>query len=190
MYTTQLDMTMDTTPACIEDLFRSYYPAVYRLALAILNDSQEAEDIAQETFLRAGPALGSFRQECNPKTWLFSITANLCRSQIRKHRAHRALETALKSIQALFSGGRDPEETLLQVEQEDLLVESVRRLDEKHRIPLLLFYVEDMPAEEIAQALQVNLGTVHSRLHYARRQLLNQIQTGGPIQRKAQEVGS
>ncbi len=190
MYTTQLDMMIESAPLCIEDLFRSYYPAVYRLALAILNDPQEAEDIAQETFLRAGQALGGFRQECNPKTWLFSIAANLCRSQIRKHHTRRMLETAVKSIQVLFSGERDPEETLLQVEQEDLLIQSVRDLDEKHRVPLLLFYAEEMSTEEIAQALQISLGTVHSRLHYARRQLLSQVQTGGPLQRKAQEEGS
>jgi RNA polymerase sigma-70 factor, ECF subfamily len=159
----------------IDQLARLYYPAVHRLALSIMDDWQEAEDAAQESFIAAFRVLSSFRHESSLKTWLFSITVNICRGMLRKRRVQRTLRSLLQGLQP---PSQSPEEATIEHEAEARLWAEVDRLDEKHRLPLILHYVHELKAGEIAQVLDTTEGTVHSRLHYARRQLHSRLVTG------------
>jgi RNA polymerase sigma-70 factor, ECF subfamily len=186
--------TKPMQPLEIEELIRSYYPAVVRLALSILDNGQpgsavrdEAEDAAQETFIAAARSLDEFHGSSSPKTWLFAIAINNCRSRLRKRRASQALAAALASIQRVLGGGDmpgagDPQRLAERAERDALLWAAVDGLDEKHRLVVVLRYAHELTAAEIAQALDISEGTVHSRLHYARQKLAGQLRQSAALE--------
>ena len=157
--------------ACPEDLVKTYYAPVYRLCLSILADVDEAEDATQECFILACAGLPSFRGESNLKTWLFAIAVNACRGMLRKRQRGRVLTSALGALIRLVGSGNSVEESAVRSDQHSALWAAVDRLDEKHRLPVILRYTQNLSVPEIARVLNVNEGTVHSRLHYAREYL-------------------
>ncbi len=172
-------MQMNERPSPdIDDLVRCYYSAVVRLAQSILVDGSsldDAEDAAQETFIAAARSLETYRGQASPKTWLFSIAINTCRSRLRRRKVQRRLVQALALAQQLF-GQRDiPEQCAEQSERDRQLWDAVDGLNEKHRMIIVLRYVHELSSAEIGQVLGITEGTVHSRLHYARQQLAGQL---------------
>jgi RNA polymerase sigma-70 factor, ECF subfamily len=162
-----------------ESLVREYYAYIRRLALTILDDggaeaSAEADDAAQETFITAYRALVGFRGRSSLKTWLTSIAVNACRARLRKRKLRQALQTTLRGLH-LTQRLASPEETAVQQEAHRHLWRAVDSLDEKHRLPVILRYVHEMSVPEIAASLGTNEGTIHSRLHYARKTLLDRL---------------
>ncbi|NUM44306.1 MAG: RNA polymerase sigma factor [Anaerolineales bacterium] len=169
----QLDR-MGTTH--IETLVQEHRAYIHRLCLSILNDTDEAEDITQETFVAALLALNQFRGDAHIRTWLSAIAINLCRDTLRKRKTRQTLHTVLKNLH-LLNPSPQPEDTYLQNETHAQLWHAVNALDEKHRLPVILHYAHNLPATEIAQILGLSEGTVYSRLHYARKQLLGGLKT-------------
>lgn len=159
----------------IESLVREYFPYIRRLAFSILDDFPEADDIAQETFISAHRALTGFRNEADPKTWLTAIAVNACRGRLRKRKAHQLLTSTLQSLHLQKRVSPTTEEHMIQTEADQSIWQAVDNLDEKHRIPIILRYVHELNVPEIARILHIDQGTVHSRLHYARRRLHDQL---------------
>lgn len=156
-------------PLAIERLVQAHQAEVYRLALSILDDPDEAEDAAQEVFVSALRSLDSFRGDASLKTWLFSIAINVCRNRLQRARSRGRLRQILES---LFRADQPhPESEAVRREAESELWRAVRALDDKHRIPLILRYYHDLPVAEIAETLGIPVGTVHSRLNHARERL-------------------
>ena len=155
----------------IERLVREHYAYVQRLALSILNDPDEAEDAAQETFIAAHRALGSFRGEAQTRTWLTTIAVNACRGRLRKRKVRQALHNTLAALHLQSALPSSPEQAALQSESDRQLWQAVDALDEKHRLPVILRYVHELSVPQIAAALNTSQGTIHSRLHYARLSL-------------------
>lgn len=155
----------------IEALMRRHYPAVHRLCASILNDPDEADDAAQESFIKAARHLESFRWEADMKTWLFRIAVNTSRGWLRKRRVQHGLQNALESLTRLFERPVDPEDSAVEADAHRRLWRAVDDLDESHRLPVLLHYVHDLSAAEIAEVMEIPVGTVYSRLHFARRML-------------------
>ena len=174
------------TAQALDSLVSEYYAYIRRLALTILDDGRavagaDAEDAAQETFITAHRALAGFRGRSSLKTWLTSIAVNACRARLRKRRTRQSLQSALQVLHRSMRLA-SPEETALQNEAHRRLWRAVDSLDEKHRLPVILRYVHELSVAEIAASLGTNEGTVHSRLHYARKELLDQL---GPWQEEA-----
>ncbi len=159
----------------IDDLVRTYYGSVVRLAFSILDDADEAEDAAQDAFIAAARALGDYRGMASPKTWLFTIAINTCRGRLRRRKARRTLEQALAAVQNLLGGGEPAAQRVERTERDRQLWAAVDQLDEKHRLVVILRYVHELSAAEIAGVMQITEGTVHSRLHYARQQLVGKL---------------
>ena len=159
----------------IEHLVREYFPYIRRLAYSILDDLPDADDAAQETFISAHRAWTGFRNESNPKTWLTAIAVNACRDRLRKRKAHQLLTSTLQSLHLQKRTSPTTEESIIQNEVDQSIWVAVANLDEKHRIPIILRYVHELNIPEIARILHINQGTVHSRLHYARRKLYAQL---------------
>ncbi len=158
-------------PAMIEALIQQYYAYLHRLAFSILGDDQEADDAAQESILRALQNLDRLQAETKMKSWLSIITVNIAHDLLRRRAARQRLQTLL-GWSGLFPNRQEsPEKTVLETETRTQLWQAVNDLDEKHRFPVILRFVHGMAVSEIAQALEVNEGTVHSRLHYAIRKL-------------------
>src|SRR5215203_5527850 len=102
----------------IERLVQTYHGAVYHLALSILDDSDEADDATQEVFVAALRALESFRGNASFKTWLFSITINMCRTRLQRHKNRGRLEQILQSLFQLNGRQAHPENEAIQSESD------------------------------------------------------------------------
>lgn len=159
----------------IEALVHNYYDSVYRLSIAILDDAEEAADAAQETFISAAQALDEFRGQSSLKTWLFAIAINQCRRQLGQRKRRQALVKAWEMARSLVARPTTLDEKMIHAERTATLLQAVAELKESHRLPIILRYSQGLTAPEIAQILQISEGTVHSRLHYARRQLRHKL---------------
>lgn len=153
----------------IERLVQAHQVDVYRLALSILDDPDEADDATQEVFISVLRGLDSFRADSSFKTWLFSITINICRSRVQRNKSRARLGQVLQS---LFRGEQThPESEAIKNEADSKLWQAVHTLGEKHRIPIILRYYHELSVAEIAEILGIPVGTVHSRLNHARERL-------------------
>lgn len=158
--------------ALAESLLSSHFADIHRLALSILGDADEADDVAQETFITALRHIDRYSPGTNMRGWLSTITVNLCRDRLRRQKARRRWSE-------LFSGGRGPshekprqmETRHIRREANAALWASVNALDEKHRLPVILRYANGFSVREVAEALRIPEGTVHSRLHHAIKKL-------------------
>ncbi len=158
--------------SAVELLVSQHQKTTFRLALSILEDPSEAEEAAQDALMAALGALDSYRGEASFNTWLHAITVNVCRNRLRKRQTWCRLNNIL---QAIFNTAGErtphPEEAVLQNESDRVLWKAVHSLGEKHRLPVILRYYHDCTVAEIAQILNVNEGTIHSRLSVARDRL-------------------
>ncbi len=170
--TTLLQRCQTGEAEAVRVMVESHQPAVYRLALSILDDPSEADEATQDTFVTALSALHTFRGEASFPTWLASIAVNLCRNRLRRRQARERLMRALQSLFRLAgAGSTHPEEIIVQHESGAAVRNAVDRLGEKHRLPILLHYYHGFSVSEIAQALKIREGTVLSRLHTGRERL-------------------
>jgi RNA polymerase sigma-70 factor (ECF subfamily) len=156
----------------IEALIRQHEAGVFRLALSIVGDQADAREITQETFIAALRGLPSYQERKSFKSWLYVIALNLSRSHLRKRRfleKLRATTTALFRLETQKQ--TSPEETVIHNEKEAAVWSELHKLDERHRIVVILRYYQDLSVTEISEILEINEGTVHSRLHTARERL-------------------
>jgi RNA polymerase sigma-70 factor (ECF subfamily) len=156
----------------IAQLIQEYQLGVFRLALSILNEPGEANEVTQDTFIAALNALRSYRENSSFKAWLYTIALNSSRSRLRKR---KALERLQHNLAAIFhvQSQRSPtlEDVVVGNEEDAALWKALERLGEKHRIPIVLRYYHDLSVSEIADILNIKEGTVHSRLSIARERL-------------------
>jgi len=153
-----------------ETLVITYQHRVFGVALRMLGSRAEAEDIAQETFLRAHRAVGEFRGEARLGTWLYAIASRLCLNRIASapRRLERADDAALLRLPA---PGADAASALERSELEAALQQAIAALPEERRIVVVLRDLEGLDYEEVAEVLGLPLNTVRTRLHRARLDL-------------------
>jgi len=153
-------------------LIRRYQNYVYRLCYLVMRNEQDAEDMTQETFVRACRALPHFeiRAEASFEAWLYRISVNCCRSRLRR-KWYQVLPWPDPAPQLVVEPEEQPERRLLRAERRDMVMEAVDTLGEKHRLVVILRYYAGLSNEEIAQVLKIPSGTVRSRLHTARQRL-------------------
>lgn len=158
-----------------EELVMTYQHRVFGVALRMLGSRAEAEEVAQEAFVRAHRALGEFRGDAKLSTWLYAITSRLCLNRLAsgERRLTRQGEDALLR---LSDAGPRPDAALEQRELESALGRAIAELPEDRRIVVVLRDIEGLSYEEIAQVLELELGTVRSRLHRARADLKEKLE--------------
>jgi RNA polymerase sigma-70 factor (ECF subfamily) len=156
----------------IARLVRGHQADVFRLALSVLNNPVEANEVAQDTFIAALAALKQYHEKSSFKAWLYTIALNISRSRLRKRKALERLQQTLTSIFRVHSQ-RPPtlEDTVIENEQDAALWKALETLGEKHRVPLVLRYYHDLTIREIAEIMNIKEGTVHSRLSIGRERL-------------------
>ncbi|MEM7333376.1 MAG: RNA polymerase sigma factor [Chloroflexota bacterium] len=154
-----------------EQLVQLYYPYIVRLIHSIIHDIAEAEDLAQETFIAALLNLDSEPQSINYKSWLSKIAVNKARDLLRRRSVRNRWQSLFTHSFRSTTQGRIPEEIASQNEVKKALWLAVESLPDKHRIPIILRFGHNLPIKEIADILEIREGTVHSRLHYAQKQL-------------------
>jgi RNA polymerase sigma-70 factor (ECF subfamily) len=156
----------------IETLVRQYEGSVFRLALSIVGETAEANEITQDTFIAALRALPAYEEQKSFKAWLFTITVNQSRSRLRKRKTLERLKASLTTLfHVEFQKQALPEEMVIQNEKEAALWRALQQMDEPHRMVVVLRYFHELSVMEIAEVLSISEGTVHSRLHNARAKL-------------------
>lgn len=152
-------------------LIEAYQGPVYNLAYRMLGNSGEAEEAAQEAFIRAYTRLDSYDPAHKFSTWLLSITSNFCIDQIRKRRAVLlSIDEPLPPHPALHSdNNKGPEAEYLAQEREQLVQGLLKELPDEYRQAVVLRYWYDMSYEEIADMQKTTVSAVKSRLFRARR---------------------
>lgn len=160
-------------------LVERYQRKVYSIAFEILRNREDAEDVAQEAFVKAYLSLQEFKGDSSFFTWLYRITYNMAldvrRRLLRRGGATQEFrEGALKEPEELapiLGKIAGPHEALLTQERLRLLQMALDSISEEHRTVVVLREVDGLSYEEIARITGINLGTVMSRLHYARKKL-------------------
>ena len=169
-----------------DELFQRYSSMVFRLAYHILGDREEALDVSQEVFLTIYRKLNTFRGESSLKTWIYCIAANRASNRCRwwnrlRRRGTVSLEEHLSNqpgqdhSRDLRSGVRNPEDELLLQEERQLVENALRRLPLQHRIAVIMRDIDGLSYEEIAESMQVSLGTVKSRIARGREMLKSRL---------------
>ncbi|MEP6920302.1 MAG: sigma-70 family RNA polymerase sigma factor [bacterium] len=160
---------------------------IYGLLYRLTENSEEARDLTQETFLRAFQNIGSFRGESDLRTWLYRIAINQARNRWRWWRRRRRDKTVsldspdaqgnkplLDTLRA--ERGQTPEQDTLAHEREQALRSALQSLSQAYRETVILRDIEGFSYEEIAQTLGVNVGTVKSRLARGRQELRQRLE--------------
>jgi RNA polymerase sigma-70 factor (ECF subfamily) len=169
-----------------------YQDRLYNALLRMVGEPEEARELVQETFTRALMKLSSFRGEAGPYTWLFRIGVNLAISQLRKNRRHRVFSLDRPS----GANGRDdagedqasslldrvardrgpaPSESLEATERNQQVLAALGRLDSEYRAVLVMRDIEGFDYQQMAQMLELPLGTLKSRLFRARLALRDEL---------------
>jgi RNA polymerase sigma-70 factor, ECF subfamily len=157
-----------------EELVSAYQHRVFGVALRMLGTRAEAEEIAQEVFLRAYRALADFRGEARLGTWLYGIASRLCLNRLASpdRRVTRG-DAVLIDVPA---GTPDAAAEVERAELDAALRAAIAELPDERRLVLVLRDVEGLSYEQIADTLALDPGTVRSRLHRARMQLKEKLE--------------
>lgn len=160
-----------------EQLVAKHRDKIYARAYSMMRNEEDAIDLSQEAWVKGWQRLVQFQGDSSFATWMTRIVINLCLDQLRKHKRHRTESIELMDEE---SGGVErqmpvvtvnPTERLERAELRQRIDKALSQLSETHRIALVLCEFEELEYKEIALAMNCSIGTVMSRLFYARRKL-------------------
>ncbi|MCM3719454.1 RNA polymerase sigma factor SigW [Fictibacillus phosphorivorans] len=158
----------------IVDLFKD---KIYRHCFRMVGNGHEAEDLAQETFLRAYRNISKYNNEYKFSTWIFRIATNLCIDRLRKKKPDYYLDAEVPGTDGatmynqLSTDEPLPEQVVTENERWNELQEEIMKLPEKYRTAIVLKYVEDLSLEEISHIMDIPVPTVKTRIHRGREAL-------------------
>jgi len=156
-------------------LVRHTHRLAFQLALRMLGNDQEVDDVLQDAYLRVWQGLPGLRDRGAVLAWICRIVRNVAADRIRQHKRSRARRDSSAELAALLEARASelpgPEDRLAWAEQCAAIAAAVSELRPKHRVVLLLREVDDMSYEQIGVALGIPIGTVESRLYRARHQV-------------------
>jgi RNA polymerase sigma-70 factor (ECF subfamily) len=167
-----------------ETLLQRFQQPVYNLALRLLNDPSDASDVVQEVFLKIFRNIGHFRGQSSLKTWIFRITINEAHNQRRWFFRHRHREVGIEDqdedsrsrADVLAASEQSPFDYVFDQEKQELIEAALGRINPTFRAAVILRDITDLSYEEIAEVLQVSLGTVKSRILRGREALRLELQ--------------
>ncbi len=159
-------------------LVERYQKQVFNIAYRFVGNSEDASDLAQEAFLKAYKSIKTFRKDSSFKTWMYHITSNVCKDELRKKK-----KALVVSLDAPISGndGQEferqfkssvlsPEEKYEVQEKQKFVQKIINSLPEDYRMVLILRELQDLSYQEISDILNCSIGTVKSRLNRGRKQ--------------------
>jgi len=149
-----------------EVFFRRHRPLIERTAHALTGDPHVAEEVLQDTFLRAYRHRQTLRLDVSPVPWLYRVALNLCYSRLGRRRL--AVEPIGESnTDTLRDHGPEPAEVAEREELRRSIRRGIAALPEKHQLVIVLYYLNGLSLQETADQLGIRLGTAKSRIHYA-----------------------
>ncbi|CCH29221.1 sigma-70 family RNA polymerase sigma factor [Actinosynnema sp. NPDC047251] len=153
--------------AAFDELVRRHTGRMYRVALRIVGDPVEAEDVVQDAWISAWRALPRFRGDSAASTWLYRVVTNAALAHLRRKKPTVPLESAPEP--RAVDG---PEASLLRNETTDVVLRAIASLEPSQRVPLVLRELEGLSYEEVAQVLGTGVPALRARLHRARVALM------------------
>jgi len=163
--------------AAFEELVARHRDRVYARALTMMRNEDEALELAQDAWVKSWQRLGQFQGGSSFGTWLIRIVINLCLDQMRKRRRHptESLEVlgpdSRAVVRQLPDFAASPVDSLERAELRQRIDAAIEKLSPNHRTVLVLHEFDEMAYKEIAKTIGCNIGTVMSRLFYARRRM-------------------
>lgn len=174
---------MKKTPNDFDQLYQDYSDDVYRFILMRLGDPQKAEDLTQDTFIRAFKAYNRFNGEASVKTWLFTIARNIT---VDYFRAKKQVLSLPNWIQIKLDGNNPtPPEIIELGEEVQLLYEAIKKLKKPYQEVLILRKIQEFPVEESAKVLNWSISKVKSTTYRAMKALKHELLKGGEFDEKA-----
>jgi len=170
-----LDGVRRGDPRAFETLVTAHQHRVFGVALRMLRNRAEAEEVAQEVFLRVHRGIETFRGEAKLSTWLYAIASRLCLTRLAAG-DRRLSREGEESLGRLASGDTDPADNAERGELDAALHRAISELPDERRVVVVLRDLEGLAYEEIAAALDLPLNTVRSRLHRARMDLKEKLE--------------
>lgn len=170
--------------AAFGDIVAHFQQRIYQHCFRMLRNRHDAEDIAQEAFIRAYINIDRYDEKRKFTTWLYRIATNLAIDRIRKRKPDYYLDAEIKGAEELnlYSNlAVDdilPEEKVIQLEQETYIHTAIAELPRKYRLTIMLFYIDGFVLKDISQILDIPIGTVKTHLHRGREALRKKIQRG------------
>jgi RNA polymerase sigma-70 factor (ECF subfamily) len=152
-----------------EALFERYQLPLYAFVFELVHHEQTSLDITQEAFINAAKHIGGLREDGKFGSWLFGIA----HQKVIQHWRSRArwIEAGTEDLEEMVGEDLGADELLIREEQKEAVLAGIQGLSVRHREVVLLHFLEDFSLEEIAGILRCQLGTVKSRLHYAKKRL-------------------
>jgi RNA polymerase sigma-70 factor (ECF subfamily) len=182
-----VQQVLDGDTNAFEELVLEYEKKVYNVALRMVNNQEDAEDITQEAFIKAYNSLANFRGDSKFSVWLTRIVSNMCLDLIRSRGRRPTISLSVEdedgeNVELEISDIRQSPETIM---EQQLTKESVRRglkqLPDEYREILLLREIQGLSYEEISAALDLEVGTVKSRIYRGRKKLCDYLIKDGNI---------
>ena len=164
----------DGSQGALDQLVDRHHAIVYRTALGILGDADEAADATQETFMKAFRALGRFRGDARFRTWLLTIASNAARGMHRKRERRR--EKPLEDAPDVVAPGRDGSQAVSEAEEVERVARLLARLPEKQRLAVQLRTQEGLSFKEVAEIIGSSEGAARVNYHHGIRRLRGMIE--------------
>lgn len=165
-----------------DELVERYHGKIYSLTYNMTSNREDAEDLTQEVFVKAFEALPRFKGNSSFYTWLYRIAVNKTINYRKKRNRKRALsldqfdqEIKLDDVYHDLTAKGSPLRSISLSELQEKLNEALQHLSEKHRTVVVMHDMQGIPHEEIAKVVKASVGTVRSRLFYARRQMQTEL---------------
>ncbi len=156
-------------------LVEAYEDKVYNLCLRMCSDREDAKDLAQEAFLKAWRGLRFYKQEAAFSTWLYRLTSNVCIDYLRQKKRRSVVSFVTADEEGIQLDIPDPtptpEQQVMDEQTKARVANAMSQLEEEFRLVLTLRVVEELSYDEIAEIMDLKVGTVKSRLARAREKL-------------------
>ena len=147
------------------ELVRRYQKRIYWVARRMVKRHEDADDIAQDVFVKAFTALDNFRGDANIYTWLYRIAVNLSINHIRKQKVRNAVD--IDDYLPFLSKDADQHDNVVRDENVSLIEDAIESLPEKQRAVFLMRYYDEMPYEQISSILGTSVGGLKANFHHA-----------------------
>lgn len=169
----------DGDQSAFAQLVEAYQKPIYNLTYRMLGNSVEADDAAQETFIRMYTRLHTYDPERKFSSWLLAIASHYCIDVLRRRRVNFAsIDDLPPMIELSMPHSEQPEQIMLQAQSSTRVQTLLDSLEPAYRVPVILRYWYDMSYREIADAMDVTESTIKTRLHRARNKLACEVQDG------------
>lgn len=164
--------------AAFDQLILKYRERLYSIIYNLCSNREDAADITQETFIKAFSSIKRFKGKSSFYTWLYRIAVNATFSHLKRNRMRRFFsfenineEVSSSEIVEALSVKVKSEKSALMSELQEKLNEALQKLSDKHRTVVVLYEIEGLSHHDISKIMKCSVGTVRSRLHYAKQQL-------------------